>query len=87
MSATREARPLMNGWQVSTKHAVLPVHGDELPAPHLQHPSRIGDRVAGAVDVTEERRVVHDPLHRDLGQRPGGVARSYGTSLPISELS
>ena len=50
--------------------AVLAVHGDELLAPHLQHPGRVGDGVAGAVDVPEQRRVVHDPLHGDLGQRP-----------------
>src|SRR5215467_7117548 len=41
--------------------AVLAVHRGELLAPHLQHAAWIGDRVGRAVDVPEQRRVVHDP--------------------------
>ena len=52
--------------------AVLRVHRRELLAPHLEHPARVGDRVGGAVDVAEERRVVEQPLHRHLGERPLG---------------
>ena len=86
INATREARPLMNGWQVSTKQPFA-VHRDELPAPHLQDTTRIGDRVGRPVDVAEERRVVHEPLDGISVNGLGGVAMSYGTSLPISELS
>ena len=76
--AMREARPLTNGWQVSTKQPFSAVHRRELLAPHLEHASRIRDRVGGAVDVAEERRVVEQPLHRHLGERPLGVGTSYG---------
>src|SRR5690242_11931652 len=47
---------------------VLTVHGPELGGPEVEHARGIGDDVAGAVDVTEERRVVHDPLHGYLGE-------------------
>src|SRR5213593_1012996 len=60
--------------RVAREHeaTVLTVHRDELLAPHLEYSARVGDRVGRAVDVTEERCVVHDPLDRDLGQRPLG---------------
>jgi len=54
--------------------AILAVHRGELLAPHLQHAARIRDRVGGAVHVTEQRRVVEQPLNRHLDQRPKNVA-------------
>jgi len=49
--------------------AVLAVHRGELLAPHLEHAAGIRDGVGGSVHVTEEGRVVEQPLHRHLDQR------------------
>src|SRR2546427_6727498 len=58
--------------RVAREHeaAVLLVHGRELRGPEVEDARGIGDHVAGAVDVAEERGVVHHPLHGHLGQRP-----------------
>jgi hypothetical protein len=50
--------------------AVLGVHRRELPAPQVEDAGRIGDGVGRPVDVAEERRVVEQPLDRQLGERP-----------------
>ena len=62
--------------------AVLPVHAEEFLAPHLEDSAGVGDRVRRPVDVTEERRVVHDPLDGDLGQRPVGGRHVVGHVVP-----
>src|SRR5258706_2788747 len=66
--------------RVARQHeaAVLLVHRDEFLAPHLQHAAGIGDGIGRAVHVAKQRRVVHDPLHRNLGERPFGRGHVVG---------
>src|SRR2546421_571554 len=66
--------------RVARQHeaGLLAVHGRELRAPEIEYARGVGDDVARAVDVPEERGVVHDPLHGHLGQRALGRVEVVG---------
>ena len=87
MSCTREARPLMKGWQVSTKQPFSRC----MAANSLLHicSTRPGSAMALLAPYTCRNSGASSMIHCTgiSVSGPTGVSSRYGTSLPISELS
>src|SRR5262250_1255226 len=85
--ATREARPLMNGWQVKTKQpfSLCIAVNSRL---HIWS-TRPGSAIALLAPYTCRKSGASSMIHctGTSVSGPSGVGTSYGTSLPISELS